>query len=73
MLVLLQDVYVFRVPAVPIIRSTILQLAVTGITWSHHCIELQLSHSDVTTVYSGQPLKWTLSYTSRSNAYTLYQ
>jgi hypothetical protein len=32
-LVLLQDVYMFRVPAVPIIRSTVLQLAVTGITY----------------------------------------
>jgi hypothetical protein len=31
-LVLLQDLYMFRVPAVPIIRSTILQLTVTGIT-----------------------------------------
>jgi hypothetical protein len=31
-LVLLQDLYMFRVPAVPIIRSTVLQLAVTGIT-----------------------------------------
>jgi hypothetical protein len=32
-LVLLQDLYMFRVPAVPIIRSTILQLAVTDITY----------------------------------------
>jgi hypothetical protein len=30
--VLFQDLYMFRVPAVPIIRSTILQLTVTGIT-----------------------------------------
>jgi hypothetical protein len=29
-LVLLQDFYMFRVPAVPIIRSTILQLTVTS-------------------------------------------
>jgi hypothetical protein len=28
---LLQDLYMFRVPAVPIIRSTKLQLAVSGI------------------------------------------
>jgi hypothetical protein len=33
MLVLLQDLYMFQVPAVPIIRSTILQLAVTGTTY----------------------------------------
>jgi hypothetical protein len=32
-LVPLQDLYMFRVPAVPFIRSTILQLAVTGITY----------------------------------------
>jgi hypothetical protein len=32
-LVLLQDLYMFRVPAVPIIRSTIVQLTVTGITY----------------------------------------
>jgi hypothetical protein len=32
-LVLFQDLYMFRIPAVPIIRSTILQLAVTGITY----------------------------------------
>jgi hypothetical protein len=32
-LVLLKDLYMFRVPAVPIIRSTILQLAVTGMTY----------------------------------------
>jgi hypothetical protein len=31
-LVLLQDLYMFRLPAVPIIRSTILQLTVTAIT-----------------------------------------
>jgi hypothetical protein len=31
-LVLLQYIYMFRVPAVPIIRSTVLQLAVNGIT-----------------------------------------
>jgi hypothetical protein len=31
-LVLLQDIYMFRVPAVPIIKSTALQLTVTGIT-----------------------------------------
>jgi hypothetical protein len=33
MLVLLKDLYMFRVPAVPNIRSTILQLTVTGITY----------------------------------------
>jgi hypothetical protein len=32
-LVLLQDFYTSRVPAVPIVRSTILHLAVTGITY----------------------------------------
>jgi hypothetical protein len=32
-LVLFQDLYMFWVPAVPIIRSTILQLAVIGITY----------------------------------------
>jgi hypothetical protein len=32
-LVLFQDLYMFWVPLVPIIRSTILQLAVTGITY----------------------------------------
>jgi hypothetical protein len=32
-LVLFQDLYMFRVPAVPFIRSTILQLAVTGKTY----------------------------------------
>jgi hypothetical protein len=32
-LVLLQDLYMFRLPAVPIIRSTILQLTVTAITY----------------------------------------
>jgi hypothetical protein len=32
-LVLLQDLYMFRVPAVPIIRSTILQLTATGMTY----------------------------------------
>jgi hypothetical protein len=32
-LVLFQGLYMFRVPAVPIIGSTILQLAVTGITY----------------------------------------
>jgi hypothetical protein len=32
-LVLLQDLYMFRVPAIPFIRSTILQLTVTGITY----------------------------------------
>jgi amino acid permease len=32
-LVLFQDLYLFQVPAVPIIRNTILQLAVTGITY----------------------------------------
>jgi hypothetical protein len=32
-LVLFQDLYMFRVPAVPIIRSTILQSTVAGITY----------------------------------------
>ena len=32
-MVLLQDLYMFWVTAVPIIRSTILQLTVTGITY----------------------------------------
>jgi hypothetical protein len=32
-LVLFQDLYMFQVPAVPITRSTILQLAVIGITY----------------------------------------
>jgi hypothetical protein len=32
-LVLVQDLYMFQVPAVPIIRSTELQLTVTGITY----------------------------------------
>jgi hypothetical protein len=32
-LVLLQDLYMFRLPAIPIIGSTILQLTVTGITY----------------------------------------
>jgi hypothetical protein len=30
-----QDLYMFRVPAILIIRSTIVQLAVTGITYSN--------------------------------------
>jgi hypothetical protein len=33
----------------------------------------QLNHSDVTTISSGQPLKWMLPYISQSNAYMIYQ
>jgi hypothetical protein len=33
MLVLFQDLYMFRAPSLPFIRSTILQLAVIGITY----------------------------------------
>jgi hypothetical protein len=85
---LFQDHYMLRVPAVPIIRSTILQLAVIGITYAmdrEMCFSFNfkvslewkvvtsLNHSDVTTIHSGQTLKWTLPYISRSNVYMLYQ
>jgi hypothetical protein len=46
----------FRVPAVPIMGSTLLQLTVTGITYITLDREMY-----------GQPLKWTLPYISRSN------
>jgi hypothetical protein len=34
-------------------------------------VEFQLNHNDVTTTNSGQTLKWTLPYTSQSNAHVI--
>jgi hypothetical protein len=68
--VLLQDFYMFRVPAVPITMRTTLQLTVIGITYITLDTEVYGSNSttgcDKPPDY-GQALKWKLSYISRTN------